>query len=142
TAHYTNDELPTHPSLRLLHDLPQRVSLKVVRRLIVMEKTRPAPFPRPSRAVCAATRQARDLRALMDATELPDNSDYMHYRAKLMRKREATRQYFSATASAANNNTATCNDDGTKVSSSSSSSDALLCGARPSRKKMSKTERQ
>ncbi|RNF00546.1 putative methyltransferase [Trypanosoma rangeli] len=99
TAQYTDDELPTHPSLRLVCDMPQRISLKVVRRLVVLEKTQPLPFPSPSREACAATRQPQDLRALMDVTDLPDNADYMHYRSKLLRKRDATRRYFSTTPS-------------------------------------------
>ncbi|KAF8284844.1 putative methyltransferase [Trypanosoma cruzi] len=127
TTRYTDDELPTHPSLRLVCDIPQRVSLKIVRHLIVMEKTRPVPFPPPSRASCAATRQAPDLRALMDATDLPDNADYMHYRSKLLRKRDSTRRYFTTT---------------TTSSSLSTHGDDRPDEAKGERRKLSRAERQ
>ncbi|KAF8283331.1 putative methyltransferase [Trypanosoma cruzi] len=126
TTRYTDDELPTHPSLRLVCDIPQRVSLKIVRHLIVMEKTRPLPSPPPSRASCAATRQASDLRALMDATDLPDNADYMHYRSKLLRKRDSTRRYFATTTS----------------SSLSTHGDDRPGEAKGERRKLSRAERQ
>lgn len=93
TDHYTDEELPTHPSLRVLHNIPQRVSLKVVRRLVVMQKVAPLPSPPPSREACAARKAPDDLRTLMDATALPDNPDYMHYRAKRERKRQAAQQF-------------------------------------------------
>ncbi|TPP44105.1 hypothetical protein CGC21_9710 [Leishmania donovani] len=93
TDHYTDDELPSHPSLRIVCNIAQRVSLKVVRRLIVLRKVAPVPIPPPSRESCAATKSPDDLRVLMDATELPDNADYMHYRAKRERKRQAAHKY-------------------------------------------------
>ncbi|ORC85120.1 methyltransferase [Trypanosoma theileri] len=136
TVHYTKDELPTHPSLSLICDIPQRISLKMVRRLIVMEKTTPVPFPRPSRESCAARQQQQqDLRVLMDATELPDNNEYMHYRAKLLKKRDAAKRYFSSASS----QTPTENNDTNKnnLNSSEASSETKAM-----RKKMSKMERQ
>ncbi|KPA73401.1 methyltransferase-like protein [Leptomonas pyrrhocoris] len=93
TDHYTDDELPAHPSLRVLHDIPQRVSLKIVRRLIVMRKVAPLPSPPPSRESCAAKRAPEDLRKLMDATALPDNAEYTHYRARRERRRQAAQQF-------------------------------------------------
>ncbi|KAG5487106.1 hypothetical protein LSCM1_07778 [Leishmania martiniquensis] len=96
TDHYTDDELPSHPSLHMVCNIAQRISLKVVRRLIVLRKIAPVPTPPPSRESCAAKKSADDLRALMDATELPDNADYMHYRAKRERKRQATHKYKAA----------------------------------------------
>jgi tRNA (guanine10-N2)-methyltransferase len=103
TDHYTDDELPTHPSLRILHNIPQRISLKVVRRLIVMRKVAPVPSPPPSRDSCAAKKASEDLRTLMDATVLPDNADYAHYRAKRERKRQATQQFKSSTPASEEN---------------------------------------
>ncbi|KPI84562.1 methyltransferase-like protein [Leptomonas seymouri] len=99
TDNYTDRELPTHPSLRVLHNIPQRVSLKVVRRLIVMRKVAPLPYPPPSRESCAARRAPDDLRALMVATALPDNADYMHYRAKRERKCQAAQQFKTSASS-------------------------------------------
>ncbi|KAG5512060.1 hypothetical protein GH5_08016 [Leishmania sp. Ghana 2012 LV757] len=96
TDHYTDDELPNHPSLRIVCNIAQRVSLKIVRRLIVLRKVAPVPIPPPSRESCAAKKSTDDLRALMDATELPDNADYMHYRAKRERKRQAAHKYRTA----------------------------------------------
>lgn len=95
TDHYTDDELPTHPSLRVVHNLPQRLSLKMVRRLVTMEKVAPPPSPRPTRDECAPKKTTDDLRKLLDVTEVPDNADYTHYREKVRRKREATRTYLS-----------------------------------------------
>ncbi|KAH9588729.1 putative RNA methylase domain [Trypanosoma melophagium] len=145
TVQYTKDELPTHPSLTLIDDIPQRISLKMVRRLIVMEKTKLVPFPRPSRESCAARQQqSQDLRELMDTTELPDNSEYMHYRAKLQKKRNAAKRYFSSTSSHTltlsddannNNNNNNNNNPNPNPSEAASESKAL-------RKKMSKMERQ
>ncbi|KAG5511465.1 hypothetical protein JKF63_07428 [Porcisia hertigi] len=93
TDNYTDDELPTHPSLRIVCNIAQRVSLKIVRRLIVLRKIAPVPTPPPSRESCAAKKSPDDLRVLMDATELPDNADYMHYRAKRERKRQAAEKH-------------------------------------------------
>ncbi|TPP51806.1 hypothetical protein CGC20_24135 [Leishmania donovani] len=62
TDHYTDDELPSHPSLRIVCNIAQRVSLKVVRRLIVLRKVAPVPIPPPSRESCAATKSPDDLR--------------------------------------------------------------------------------
>ncbi|KAK7197849.1 methyltransferase-like protein [Novymonas esmeraldas] len=102
TDNYTDEELPTHPSLRLICNIAQRVSLKIVRRLIVFLKVAPVPTPPPTRASCAARRSPDDLRALMDATVLPDNADYTHYRAKRERKRAAAHLHrAAATATAA-----------------------------------------
>ncbi|CAJ1016677.1 putative RNA methylase family UPF0020 [Leishmania shawi] len=99
TDHYTDDELPSHPSLRVVCNIAQRVSLKMVRRLIVLRKVAPVPTPPPSRESCAAKKSPDDLRVLMDATELPDNEDYMHYRAKRERKRQAAHEYKAAAES-------------------------------------------
>ncbi|CCW61294.1 unnamed protein product [Phytomonas sp. EM1] len=95
TDHYTRDELARHPCLELEYDLPQRLSLKVVRRLIVMRKVAPLPKERPTREECMPLKIADDLRQLMDITSLPDNKDYMHYRAKVLRKRQASSRFHS-----------------------------------------------
>lgn len=95
TDHYTDDELPSHPSLRTIYNIPQRMSLKVVRRLIVMEKIIDVPNPPPSRESCAAKQSTDDLRLMMDATVLPDNKEYMQYRARRERRREAAKLHMS-----------------------------------------------
>ncbi|CBZ23458.1 methyltransferase-like protein [Leishmania mexicana MHOM/GT/2001/U1103] len=111
TDHYTDDELPTHPSLRIVCNIAQRVSLKVVRRLIVLRKVAPVPTPPPSRESCAAKKSPDDLRVLMDETELPDNADYMHYRAKRERKREAAHKYKSSAGASSSPSTPVTGED-------------------------------
>ncbi|CBH10912.1 methyltransferase, putative [Trypanosoma brucei gambiense DAL972] len=96
SVHYCSEELPSHPSLQLLYNIPQRVSLKIVRRLLVFVKTHPPPAVRPVREMCMGSSGVPDLRELMDQTELPDNEAYMHYREKLMRKRVASQRFHSA----------------------------------------------
>ncbi|GET85836.1 methyltransferase-like protein [Leishmania tarentolae] len=113
TDHYTDDELPNHPSLCIVCNIAQRVSLKVVRRLIVLRKVAPVPTPPPSRETCAAKKSPDDLRVLMDATELPDNADYMHYRAKRERKREAAHRHKAAADASSASNPTTGEDVGT-----------------------------
>lgn len=93
TDGYTPDELPTHPSMRLVADLPQRLSCKVVRRLIAMEKVAPLPHPRPTRAACAPKKVADDLNSLIRATSVPENLKYTEYRVKRQRKTEAAQRY-------------------------------------------------
>ena len=77
----------THCS-RLQLDIAQSVSLKISRRLVVMEKVR----DRMSRAEleqleigrrCRLRKSTEDVRKLMDVTDVPENADYQHYRAKL-----------------------------------------------------------
>ncbi|EPY24852.1 tRNA guanosine-2'-O-methyltransferase TRM11 [Strigomonas culicis] len=94
TDQYQDDELPTHPSMRIITNIPQRVSLKVVRRLVVMRKEEPLPAVRPTRAACAPRRPTENLRKLHDETHLPENKDYTDYRERLERKRAATQKYW------------------------------------------------
>ncbi|CAD2222409.1 tRNA guanosine-2'-O-methyltransferase TRM11 [Angomonas deanei] len=93
TDHYTDDELPSHPSMKIQLNLPQRISLKVVRRLVVMEKTSPPPLPRPTREECAPKRCAEDLHQLMHQTEAVDNEDYNKYREKKKKRWAAAEGY-------------------------------------------------
>lgn len=87
----TDDELPTHPCLTLIANIPQRLSLKMVRKLIVMRKTSCMSYPGLLRSLCTAEPSKRtvDLRTQLDITDIPENVDYMHYRAKIQRKRLA-----------------------------------------------------
>lgn len=115
TDHYTDEEVPSHPSLRMLHNIPQRVSLKIVRRLIVMQKVAPVPCPPPSRESCAAKKAPDDLRVLMDATALPDNEEYTQYRARRERKRQAAAQFqASSTTTSVSEDSASGNRRGRK----------------------------
>ncbi|CCW69115.1 unnamed protein product [Phytomonas sp. Hart1] len=93
TDHYTRDELPRHPCLELEDDRPQRLSLKVVRRLVVLRKVAPMPARPVTREDCVPLQIPEDLRQLMDRTSLPDNKDYTHYRAKVLRKRQASSRF-------------------------------------------------
>lgn len=93
TDHYTNEELPVHPSMRIISNIPQRLSLKVVRRLVVMQKMFPVPEQRPDRTMCAPRRITDNLRELMNETCLPNNEEYTHYRMKVNRRREAATQF-------------------------------------------------
>eukprot|EP00796_Vickermania_ingenoplastis_P008501 gene8500-5968_t len=96
TNNYTDSELPHHPSLKLVSNIPQRLSLKFVRRLIVFRKDYEAPIPRLDRLACAGLTQSEDLRQLMDSTSLPENADYMQYRERVARRRDATTRYLNA----------------------------------------------
>lgn len=93
TDNYTDDELPQHPSMRVLVNVPQRLSLKVVRRLIIMEKVQRLSYPPPEKSLCCPKKAADDLRGLMDATEVTNNPDYMHYRERVDRRKCATSIY-------------------------------------------------
>lgn len=93
TDKYTDSELPAHPSLRVLWNLPQRLSLKFVRRLVTMEKIAEVPYPPPPRASCAPQKLTDNMRALMHQTALPENAEYTSYRARLQRRRDAARQF-------------------------------------------------
>nr|CCC90328.1 unnamed protein product [Trypanosoma congolense IL3000] len=104
---YCDDELPFHPSLQLLHNIPQQVSLKIVRRLLVFVKSQPAPAVRLTRESCMGSREAQNLRQLMDQTDLPENEAYTHYREKLMRKRVASQRFHSMRMEAGEN----CRDE-------------------------------
>ncbi|KAG8344314.1 putative RNA methylase family UPF0020 [Trypanosoma vivax] len=95
STQYNSEEIPSHPSLDLIHNIPQKVSLKIARHLLVFVKARPMPSPPPTRAMCASVRQAQDLRLLIGTTDLPENAEYMRYRQKLMRKREAAKRFHS-----------------------------------------------
>lgn len=92
---YSDDELPFHPSMRIISNIPQRLSLKVIRRLVVMQKIGPVPKLRPDRAMCAPRRNADNLRELMNETSLPGNPEYTQYRMKVARRREAATQYWN-----------------------------------------------
>lgn len=90
---YTDDELPRHPALQVVINIPQRISLKFLRRLVVMRKVCAVPTPRPTREACAPRQSTEDLRRLLDETNLPDNKNYSQYRERLQRRREACQQY-------------------------------------------------
>lgn len=94
TDDYTNEELPVHPSMRIISNIPQRLSLKVIRRLVVMQKCFPVPEQRPDRMMCAPRQIADNLRALLDETCLPNNEEYTHYRMKVNRRRVAATQFW------------------------------------------------
>lgn len=94
TDHYTDDEIPCHPSMETIWNLPQRLSLKVVRRLVVMRKIRPLSSSSPDRLSCMPKKPAEDLRELLGCTHMPDNSEYTQYRNKVKRRREATSKFW------------------------------------------------
>lgn len=96
TDRYTDDELPLHPSMRVISNIPQRLSLKVIRRLLVMQKIMPVPKPRPDRIMCAPRQSADNLRELMNETNLPDNVEYTQYRMKVARRREVASHYWKS----------------------------------------------
>ena len=99
---FTDDEIPQHPLLKLLVNLPQNISLKVSRRLVVMEKVRESLTSSEREALaktggrCMPTKATDDVRLLMDVTDVPENADYKHYRDKVERKREATRHFLES----------------------------------------------
>lgn len=93
---YTDEELPRHPSLEVISNTPQRLSLKVVRRLIIMKKFKSLPDPPPDRSSCLPQKQADNLRELLGKTSMPENQDYMEYRRRIEKRREATNKYLSS----------------------------------------------
>jgi tRNA (guanine10-N2)-methyltransferase len=100
TASYSTDEIPSHPLLVLRLNEAQNVSLKISRRLVVMEKVRDWLTSAELQALenhrCMPAKSTDEVRKLMDITEVPDNADYQHYRAKLETKREASRRFREA----------------------------------------------
>lgn len=103
TYHYTPDELPRHPYLKIVLARPQMLSLKLVRVLVVMERTAAPWFPLPAgvsgpadvtKAVLFPHQRTASLRLLMDATELDDNKAYDDYKNRRDAKREAVRAFW------------------------------------------------
>lgn len=98
TDDYSDEELPCHPSLEQVSNCPQRLSLKMVRRLVVLRKVRALPSPPPKRVDILPRKAVTDLRDLMDVTNLPNNTDYTQYRERVARRRDATARYWSTRA--------------------------------------------
>jgi len=127
----------THCS-RLQLDIAQSVSLKISRRLVVMEKVR----DRMSRAEleqleigrrCRLRKSTEDVRKLMDVTDVPENADYQHYRAKLETKQEASRRFREAQASGADGAEAVPTDNVCRPPTKSERLKAVLRKGRTSR---------
>jgi tRNA (guanine10-N2)-methyltransferase len=92
TPEFTHDEIPVHPCMKLVHCEGQRVTLKLSRYLVTMEKVTECDG-RIGRDSCCPLKRTENLRPLLDQHDIAGNADYAHYRVKLERKRRAAREY-------------------------------------------------
>eukprot|EP01061_Rhynchopus_euleeides_P016802 TRINITY_DN28129_c0_g1_i1.p1 TRINITY_DN28129_c0_g1~~TRINITY_DN28129_c0_g1_i1.p1 ORF type:complete len:581 (+),score=241.42 TRINITY_DN28129_c0_g1_i1:70-1743(+) len=89
TAQYTQDELATHPCMKLLADKGQSITIKLKRRLVVMEKT--AAWT-PDMKVCSPKAEDAEDDFHYDM-ETKDCEEYVQYRKKRDQKKAACRQF-------------------------------------------------
>eukprot|EP01065_Artemidia_motanka_P036656 TRINITY_DN44616_c0_g1_i1.p1 TRINITY_DN44616_c0_g1~~TRINITY_DN44616_c0_g1_i1.p1 ORF type:complete len:571 (+),score=222.33 TRINITY_DN44616_c0_g1_i1:68-1714(+) len=87
TASYDSSEVPTHPCLRMLSDNGQSVSIRLKRRLVILEKTRRW---KEGDTATAGRAQDHDGFHYQEEAECPDYKSYM---AKREKRRAAVQKF-------------------------------------------------
>ena len=93
TKDYSREELPLHPVLRLVSDPGQQVSIKLIRRLVTMEKVRETTA---TDTVARPLRNTQEARERLDMIEIPSDEAYCSYRHKIDSRRKAASDYMAA----------------------------------------------